>query len=68
MVGVSPVVPRVTKYSTPPLITKSITLPRAGKSMSNAAVNGVTNATPVPRNIFLNMNDKFNRSYLIGYG
>src|SRR5450432_1630381 len=49
-VGVSPVVPNDTIYSTPPAITCSITLARAGSSMVRSDLNGVTSATPVPDN------------------
>src|SRR5664279_70760 len=47
-VGVSPVVPRVTIYSTPPDITCSITRASAGSSISELELKGVTSATPVP--------------------
>src|SRR5450631_2140129 len=47
-VGVSPVVPRVTIYSTPPLMTCSITRASAGSSISIFELKGVTSATPVP--------------------
>src|SRR5580700_2035956 len=49
-VGVSPVVPSVTTYSTPPSSTYSITLANAGSSIALDEVNGVTSATPVPDN------------------
>jgi len=49
-VGVSPVVPSVTTYSTPPASTCSITLASAFSSIVLDEVNGVTSATPVPDN------------------
>src|SRR5579863_744902 len=54
-VGVSPVVPSVTIYSTPPAITCSMTLASAGSSRDISALKGVTRATPVPDKVLIRL-------------
>ncbi len=48
-------VPSVTIYSTPPAITCSITLARAGSSIDFIALKGVTRATPVPDKVLIRL-------------
>jgi hypothetical protein len=49
-VALSAVVPNITKYSTPPSITKFVILANASVSTEKSFLKGVTKATPVPIN------------------